>query len=299
MTEAAAARCWFIAPLNLLAAGVARLPQTLLLALGTLLTWLSWPLTGKRRHYARVNIALCFPELDAAAQRRLLYQNLRATVIGILELVRAWYAPSPRLRGAFDITGLEHLHEAHARGRGVLLLAAHFTHVDLGGRLLSEAFGAPFSVMVRRNNHACIERLQDEARLRVFAHTIDKKDMRGLLRTLGAGGVVGYVADQDFNYQHAFVPFFGIPAATLTAVSLLARRSGAAVLPYWFHRDPAGRYRLHVEAQWEGWPSDDPAADAARYMAELEKVVRRNPEQYLWVHRRFKTRPPGEPGFYS
>ena len=299
MTDASTARCWFIAPLNLLAAGIARLPQQLLLALGTLLTWLLWPLMGKRRHYARVNIALCFPELDAAAQRQLLYQNLRATVIGTLELVRAWYAPSAQLQGTFDITGLEHLREAHARGRGVLLLAAHFTHVDLGGRLLSEALGERFSVMVRRNNHACIERLQDEARLRVFSQTIGKKDMRMLLRNLGQGGVVGYVADQDFNYQHAFVPFFGIPAATLTAMSVLARRSGAAVLPYWFNREADGRYRLHVEPQWEGWPSDDPAADAARYMAELEKVVRRNPEQYLWVHRRFKTRPPGEKGLYS
>lgn len=299
MTDARAARCWFIAPLNLLAACVARLPQKMLLALGVLLTWLSWPLMGKRRHYARVNIALCFPGLDAAAQRRLLYQNLRATVIGTLELVRAWYAPASQLRGTFDVAGLEHLRQARAQGRGVLLLSAHFTHVDLGGRLLSEALGTRFSVMVRRNNNPCIERLQDQARLRVFAQTIDKKDMRALLRALGKGGVVGYVADQDFNYQHAFVPFFGIPAATLTAVSVLARRSGAIVLPYWFNREADGRYRLQVEPQWEGWPSEDPAADAARYMAELEKVVRRNPEQYLWVHRRFKTRPPGEKGFYT
>jgi len=82
-------------------------------------------------------------------------------------------------------------------------------------------------------------------------------------------------------------------------VSVLARRSGSPVLPYWFSREADGRYRLHVEAQWEGWPSDDPTADAARYMAGLEKVVRRNPEQYLWVHRRFKTRPPGGEDFYK
>ena len=298
MTEASAARCWFIAPLDLLAAGVARLPQSILLWLGRTLAWLSWPAMGKRRRYARINIALCFPGLDRAQRKRLLRDNLRATVIGALELIRAWYAPSSALAGLAEIDGIGHLRAATAAGHGVLLFGGHFTSSELCARLLQEVAAQPVHVVVRRNNHRCLETMFERARRSRFAGTLAKKDVRGLLRVLSSGGVVAYSADQNFTYQNAFVPFFGIPAATLTATPELARRGKAVVLPFWFHRDRDGRYRLRIEPQWSGWPSGDPANDAARYMAELEKVVREHPDQYLWVHRRFKTRPPGEADVY-
>jgi KDO2-lipid IV(A) lauroyltransferase len=225
--------------------------------------------------------------------------TLRASVTGLLESLRAWFAPPSRLRGLVEVEGLQHLQAAQADGRGVLLLTGHTPHLELGGRLLSEALGRPVSIVVRRNNHPCIERFIDGARRRAFAATIGKKDVRELLRALARGDVVAQAGDQDFNYQHAFVPFFGIRAATLTAIPELARRGNATVLPYWFQREADGRYRLWIEPQWPGWPSGDPAADAARYMRELETVVRRHPEQYLWVHRRFKTRPPGAAGLYG
>jgi KDO2-lipid IV(A) lauroyltransferase len=299
MTEPGAARCRWLAPANAIAHGIACLPQAWLLRLGVVLTWLSWPLLRRRRRYARTNLALCFPELDARAQRRLLRATLRASVTGLLESLRAWFAPPSRLRGLVKVEGLQHLQAAQADGRGVLLLTGHTPHLELGGRLLSEALGRPVSIVVRRNNHPCIERFIDGARRRAFAATIGKKDVRELLRALARGDVVAQAGDQDFNYQHAFVPFFGIPAATLTAIPELARRGNATVLPYWFQREADGRYRLWIEPQWPGWPSGDPAADAARYMRELETVVRRHPEQYLWVHRRFKTRPPGAAGLYG
>ena len=299
MTEPGAARCRWLAPANAIAHGIACMPQAWLLRLGVVLTWLSWPLLRRRRRYARTNLALCFPELDARAQRRLLRATLRASVTGLLESLRAWFAPPSRLRGLVKVEGLQHLQAAQADGRGVLLLTGHTPHLELGGRLLSEALGRPVSIVVRRNNHPCIERFIDGARRRAFAATIGKKDVRELLRALARGDVVAQAGDQDFNYQHAFVPFFGIPAATLTAIPELARRGNATVLPYWFQREADGRYRLWIEPQWPGWPSGDPAADAARYMRELETVVRRHPEQYLWVHRRFKTRPPGAAGLYG
>lgn len=301
MTETSVARCWFITPLDLLASTVARLPQPVLLGLGTVLTVLLWPFMGKRRRYARANITLCFPQLSEPQRKRLLRANLHATVIGLLELMRAWYAPSSTLAALLrraEIEGLEHLRAATASGHGVLLMGGHFTHTELAVRMLVEASGQPVHMMARRNNHACLEAMFDGARRRFFAGTVGKKDVRGLLRTLQQGNVVAYVADQDFNYQHAFVPFFGIPAATLTTTPELAQRGKATVLPYWFHRGDDGRYHLRVEPQWQGWPSGDPVADAARYMSELEHVVRQHPAQYLWVHRRFKTRPPGETRIY-
>jgi KDO2-lipid IV(A) lauroyltransferase len=291
-------RCWLLWPANLLSGAVARLPQRVLLALGTLLAWLAAPLLFRRRHYARVNLALCFPELDAPAQRRLLRATMRATAIGMLELLRAWFAPPARLRGLVEVQGLEHVHAAHAAGRGVLLLTGHFPHAELGGRVLADALQLPVAIVVRRNNGPCFERWIDAARRRVFADTIGKKDVRAMLRTLAQGGIVGLSADQNFTYQNVFVPFFGVPAATLTATAELARRSNAVVLPQWFVREADGRYRLWIEPPWQGWPSGDPVADAARYMDELERVVRGHPEQYLWVHRRFKTRPPGAADVY-
>lgn len=299
MTTPRPRRCRLLAPANWIAARIARLPQAWLLRLGTVSTWLLWPVLGRRRRYARRNIALCFPELDPRAQRQLLHATLRATVTGLLESLRAWFAPAAALRGLVDVTGLEHLAAARADGRGVLLVTGHSPHLELGGRLLSEALGAPIDIVVRRNNDPCVERFIDGARRRAFAGTIAKKDVRGLLRALSSGRLVAYAGDQDFNYQHAFVPFFGVPAATLTAIPQLARRGNATVLPYWFQREADGRYRLRIDPPWHGWPSGDASADAARYMAELERVVRRHPEQYLWVHRRFKTRPPGEPDLYA
>ena len=301
MAEPATSGCWFIAPLDLMASVVARLPQSVLLGLGTLLTGLLWPFMGKRRRYARANLALCFPQLDDAQRKRLLRANLQATVTGLLELLRAWYAPTSSLAVLLqkaEIEGLEHLRAAIATGGGVLLIGGHFTHTELAVRMLVEASGQPVHMMARRNNHVCLEAMFDRARRRYFAGTVGKKEVRGLLRTLQQGKVVAYVADQDFNYQHAFVPFFGIPAATLTTTPELAQRGKAMVLPYWFHRTADGHYHLRIEPQWSSWPSGDATADAARYMHELEQVVRQHPEQYLWIHRRFKTRPPGEASVY-
>lgn len=291
-------RCWFVPPARLALALLARLPQPLLLASGAALAWLLKPLLRKRRHIAQANIDLCFPELDAGERRRLVDANLRATVTGALELVRGWFAPASALRGIADVEGLQHVRDALASGRGVLLFGGHFPHSELCARLLGEALGQRVSIVARRNNDACVEALLDDARHRVFAEVTGKKDVRGLLRTLSRGGIVAYSADQNFTYQNAFVPFFGVRAATLTATPELAQRANAAVLPFWFHRAADGRYKLRVEPTWPDWPSGDPTADAARYMAELEKVVREHPEQYLWVHRRFKTRPPGEASVY-
>jgi KDO2-lipid IV(A) lauroyltransferase len=291
-------RCWGIAPLEWAAKGIARLPQRALLDLGAVLTVALWPLLGSRRRIARRNLELCFPEADAARRAHLLRVNLRNTVTGALELLRAWYAPSSRLAGLARVEGIEHLHAARAARQGVLLFTGHFTHTELAVRLLSEALGRPVRTVIRRHNHPCMEETFERARAKVFGPTIAKKDVRGLLRALQAGEAVTYSADQNFTYQNAFVPFFGVPAATLTSTPQMVARAHARMHPFFFHRADDGTYVLTIGEAWPGWQDGSPEDAAAIYMRELEAYVRRHPAQYLWVHRRFKTRPPGETALY-
>jgi len=291
--------CRFARPANWIAGLVARLPQAGLRTVAAALATLGSPLLRRRRRIAARNLQLCFPGMDRAARARLLEQTMRDTVAGALETLRAWFAPASALRGTYEVEGLEHLAAARASGKGVLLVSGHLPNFELAGRLLGEASGEQVSLLARRHNSPCMDRWIDAARHRAFASTIAKKDKAALLAALRTGATVLYLGDQDFSYHHVFVPFFGVSAATLTTLPTLLAETGAVALPTWMQRQPDGRYRLRIEPQWRDWPTGDAATDAARYMAELERVVEAAPSQYLWVHRRFKTRPPGEPDLYA
>ena len=290
------ARCWLVAPANLLARGVARLPQGALLATGRMLHALARPLLRSRRRIAARNIALCFPQLDAQAQAALVEATMRDSVIGVLESLKGWFGRDRDLRELFTVEGLEHLRVARAGGRGALVVAAHWTHVELAARLMTLALREPTTLIGRRHNDPCMERFLKGARASGFSEMIDKKDGRSLVRALSSGAAVFWAGDQDFNYRNAFVPFFGVAAATVSVMTQLGQRADAAVVPLSFERGDDGRYRMTFWPEWKPLP---PAEDAARYMAWLEQRVRRHPSQYLWVHRRFKTRPPGEPDLYA
>ena len=292
-------RCLALRPLAWAAAALARLPQGLLWTLASVLTVLAWWPLARRRRIAATNLALCFPELDERARARLLRGNMRATLMGSLELLRAWFAPARTLQGSFDVEGLAPLQETLARGEGVLLLLGHFTHSELSVRMLGEALGRRLRGVVRRNNSPCLEAELEHARQRSFQPTLEKKDLRALLRALQGGELVAYSADQDFSYRNAFVPFFGVPASTLVGTPELVARGNARMFALWCRRLPDGRYRLRVEAEWPGWREATPAQAAAIYLQAVEAQVRQAPEQYLWVHRRFKTRPPGEAPVYA
>ena len=291
--------CIFIKPFIWLAMLSSRLPQPWLMRFARLTCLACWPFLYRRRRVASTNIELCFKNLSLPERQDLFNRNLLATITGVFELFRAWYAPSKTLSALADIHGIERLEAAMAEGRGVLLLTGHFTHTELAVRLLSEALNRKVRVVVRRHNNACIEHSFETARAKVFGDSIEKKDLRALLRTLRAGDVVAYSSDQNFNYQHTFVPFFDVPAATLTATPGIVERSGAAMLPFWFYRDEHNRYQITIEQPWENWPSANPIADTRIYMEKLEAAVREHPEQYLWVHKRFKTRPQGSPNIYN
>jgi KDO2-lipid IV(A) lauroyltransferase len=290
--------CVLLVPMTALAQAVARLPAGLLLSAARVLAWIGGPLLRRRRRIVATNLALCFPGLDARARARLERENLAETLMGLFELLRAWFAPAPRLRGCAEVVGLDHLRAALASGRGVLLFTGHFTQSELASRLVGEALGRRVRGVVRRHNRPCVEAWLERARRCVFAPTLAKKDVRGLLRALQAGEVVVYSADQDFSYGYVFAPFFGVPAATLASPPALVRRAGARMLFFSFRRTPEGRYHLSLQQEWPGWRDGTPAQSARLYMQALETAIAEAPTQYLWAHRRFKTRPPGRAPLY-
>ena len=276
---------------------IARLPYRLLLALGRFLGWLSARITVRRRIAAR-NLELCFPELDAAERARLLEENLRDGGVMLIEFALAWMG-SPRAIARIPVTieGIEHLEAAHAAGLGVLLVGAHFSHLELCARLVSERL--KIAGMYREHENAAFEWTIKRARLGYASAMFTKDELRQTVRWLKNGGTIWYAPDQDMRGKDAvFAPFFGVPAATITATHRLARLSGARVIPFFHRRLDSGGYAIRLEAALDDFPGSDVVADTARVNATIERMVREAPTQYLWMHKRFKTRPPGEAAVY-
>jgi len=273
---------------------VTRLPFRLQMLCGDLIGALAWRFAGRRRHIADVNLALCFPEFDERQRRALLRGHFSSLGRGVVETALCWWGREHQLRRLVQITGLEHLRAALGRGKGVILLSAHFTTLEIGGRLL--ALHTPFHVLYRQHKNALFERIMHRARQRRFEKAIPRSDTRSLLASLRAGMPVWYAPDQNHGgRQSIFVPFFGVAASTITATAKLAAISGAAVVPFFQMRLPGGEgYLLTLCPALENFPGDDVKADTARLNLLFEQVIREMPEQYLWVHRRFKTRPEGE-----
>ena len=278
---------------------IAQLPYAALLWLGRRLGGLVMRVPSARRHIAETNIALCFPELDAEAQRQLVEDNLRDIGLMLVEFALGWMGSEKKIASIpIVIEGLEHLEQAHARGQGVLLVGGHFSHLELCARLVSQRIR--ISGMYRKMDSAVFEWAVLRARLDYATTMFDKDDLRGTVKYLRSGGTLWYAPDQDMRSKDSvFVPFFGVPAATITATHHLARLSGAAVIPFFHRRLPDGAgYALRLGAPLEHVPSADALADTAQVNSCIEQMVRDSPEQYLWVHKRFKSRPEGQPTLY-
>jgi len=249
---------------------------------------------------ARVNIALCLPEQPDAAREWLLKEHFKSLGQGIFETALAWWASKSRLAKLTQLEGREHLQAALAHGRGAILLSAHFTNLEIGGRVLCDALPA-VNIMYRPTGNAVLERFLARNRNRQTNNrAIVRDDVRTLITALKTNEPVWYAPDQAYRKKGAqMVPFFGIPAATNTATSRLARMTGAAVLPYFPERLPNGKFRMVIHPMLENFPSDDPVADARRFNEYIEAQVRKVPEQYLWIHRRFKGLAPDYPDYYK
>lgn len=274
------------------------LPWRLKLWVGKGIGLAAWRFVKRRRHITETNIRLCFPELDGAQQRRLVRDVFISNGVGILETATGWCRNPEHLRHRVVFDGQEHMARVKAEGKGALIIGIHFSTLDLGGALHSLFF--PADVVYRPHDNPLFERFMTRARNRIFGVAIDRHDLRGVVRRLKAGHNVWYSPDQDFGRDvSVFAPFFGVEAATIKLTAKIARMTGAPVLPLIFHRNPDDcTYRLEYLPPLEDFPSGDEVADATRINAIIEAAIRRHPEQYLWLHRRFKTRPKGEPRLY-
>ena len=288
--------------LSWLGLGVVRLigalPPSLLHVLGRALGALTVHLPGERRHVAERNLALCLPELTPEQRHALLRASLRDLGMMFSEFALAWFGSERRI-GAVPCSfeGLEHLEACRRNGQGALLVGAHFSHLELCARLVSQRIR--IAGMYRIMDDPVFERAVLRARLRYADAMFTKEDIRRTVRYLQGGGTLWYAPDQDMRGKDSvFVPFFGVPAATITATHHLARLSGAVVIPFFHKRNDDGCYAIRLEAPLADFPSGDVVADTARVNACVERMVREAPAQYLWIHKRFKTRPEGDPPVY-
>ncbi|ALM51645.1 LpxL/LpxP family Kdo(2)-lipid IV(A) lauroyl/palmitoleoyl acyltransferase [Halomonas huangheensis] len=267
------------------------LPWRFKLALGRGIGLLAWRFAGRRRRITETNIRLCFPELDSEAQARLVKEAFLANGIGIFETATGWCRDPEHLRHRVTFKGQEHMAKVQEAGKGALIIGIHFSTLDLGGALHSLFF--PADVVYRPHDNPLFERFMTRARNGIFGTSIDRHDLRGVVRRIKSGHHVWYSPDQDFGRDASvFAPFFGIEAASIKLTAKIAKMTGAPVMPLIFHRNPDNRtYSLEYLPPLDNFPSGDEVADAARINAVIEQAIRRHPEQYLWMHRRFKTRP--------
>ncbi|MCG8294990.1 lipid A biosynthesis lauroyl acyltransferase [Pseudomonas entomophila] len=280
---------------------VAQLPYRALLALGRALGAVMYRLAGERRRIAARNLELCFPELSGDERQRLLKENFASTGIAFFEMAMSWWWPKARLARLAHIEGIEHLQAAQREGEGAILMAVHFTTLEIGAALLGQVH--TIDGMYREHGNAVFDFIQRRGRERhnLDSLAVERDDVRGMLKLLRKGRAIWYAPDQDYGIkQSIFVPLFGIPAATVTATTKFARLGKARVIPFTQKRlDDGSGYRLVVHPPLEGFPGETEEADCLRINQWVEGVLRECPEQYLWAHRRFKSRPEGEPRLYD
>ena len=273
---------------------LAILPWAIQYRLATFIGNLAFDKLKSRRKTTVRNLEVCFPEWTPEQVQAHARQVFVDQMIGIFETLNAWYCPQ-WFKGRVTIEGLEHIQNAQAAGKGVLLLGTHSTLLDAGGYLCAQYFDP--DVVYRPQNNPLLDMLIYRCRATIYAHQIDHDDMRGLIRNLKEGHAIWYSPDQDFGLkQGVMAPFFGTPAATVTAHRRLLKISKAVPIPLYFYRtgdlkDP--RYHVLIEPVVDNLPSEDEVDDATRVNQIIEHQLRIAPTQYMWFHRRFKTRPEG------
>lgn len=279
---------------------VAPLPLRYKVVLGKRLGRLLCPLFRGKCRTVRRNVEVCFPELSPRERETLCRRHYESVGIGLTELATSWFGVPERLRETVRIEGREHLEEALEKGRGVLFFCGHFTPMELIHAVM-RPLCPRVAAMYRPMRNELLDRIIFRGRSRHIDELFSKYSVKTLLRRLSGNAVVFYLADQSSRDKYsAPVQFFGLPAMTNTAVSRILRISGATLLPLYFRRleDDSG-YLATIDPPLPDLPSNDPVADTSRLMRALEDRIRACPEQYTWMHRRFKELPEGYPDIYA
>lgn len=278
---------------------VCLLPHRAALAIGRLLGRLAHAAGGSRRAVVRRNIELCFPELAPAERDAMAHKHFEALGMMLVEMGLGRWARTQHLHSITRLTGAEHVHTALASGKGVILLSAHFTTLEISGRILAEAI-PPFDAVFRRNRSEFMTELQRSGREVSADTTIEKRDIKKMVRSLRGKRPVWYAPDQSYNRKGAeVIEFFGVPSMHTTATSTLARLGDAIVIPFFPRRLDDFSYELVLLPALDDFPSKNPVTDTKRYVEILEEQVRKCPEQYFWIHRKFKDLPDGYPDYYA
>ena len=275
------------------------LPLPLQAALGNALGWLLSLKPGKRRRVVATNLALCFPDTPEPVRQHWLRQTFQASMRAVLEHGILWWGSEARVRRLIQVDNPE---AALGDGvRPVIWLAPHFVGLDMGGvrltmdRQIASIYAPAKDPVTDKYMRHGRTRFSD---IVLIART---EGIKSTLNVIKSGLPFYYLPDQDHGRHNAvFVPFFGVAAATVSALPRLAKLTHAQIVPVITRQLPGGRgYRVHFYPPWDNYPSGDLEADVARMNAFIEERIREMPEQYLWLHRRFKTRPPGEASLYE
>ncbi|MCX7545689.1 LpxL/LpxP family Kdo(2)-lipid IV(A) lauroyl/palmitoleoyl acyltransferase [Marinicella gelatinilytica] len=287
---------WFVYVLLWL---ISQLPYRVLRTLGGFFGWLIGPVFHIRKNVISRNMAACFPQLSDEQQQQLIKDNYRETGYMVTQTLYAFFHRSNRLFDRLTITGEQHLQECIDKQQGVLLVSGHFTALDVGGRALCQRF--PVAGVYRPHKNPVMEYVVTEARTAYAQDMFSRDRLKSIVRHIKKGGIVWYAPDQDYRRGHSlFSNFFGVAANTITATHQLARMGDAKVLFYSVKRiDKAPYYQLQISPVLSEFPSKDVHVDTDRINQGIEAMVKQAPEQYLWLHKRFKTRPPNSPDFYN
>ena len=273
------------------------LPLPVLRLLGRGLGKLLFALGRERRHVAKTNLRLCFPDKSEAEIDQLARRHFEAFACAVLDRTLGWWAPRSRLERLIRITGKEYLNDPE--GRPIVLLSPHFVGLDAGATRIS-MYIEGCSVFSKQKNPV-LNKLLYDGRMRFNeAILLSRQDgMRKIVKAMKEGHQFYYLPDMDFGPKESiFVPFFGVQAATIPALSRIVRLTKALVVPCITRQVPDG-YELEVMPPWENFPGESVEADTEAMNRFIESQVLRMPEQYFWLHKRFKTRPPGEQRFYK
>lgn len=252
----------------------------------------------KRRRITETNIRLCLPQLDETEVQQLVRDAFDSAAMSFFETALAWWGSDSRLKKMVRFEGTENIDAAKAQGKGIIMLGGHYTTLEISGRLLTY-YMEDFHPVYMAAKNKLYNTVMVNSRERSISTLLENRDMRKIIATLKKGRAIWYAPDQDFGRDGSvFAPFMGVQTATIVATARLAKLSGAAVVPFYSERLNNGQYVIRFGKMFEHFPSDDDIADATKINQAIEEQVKRTPEQYLWLHRRFKTRPDGEAGIY-